>query len=77
MTETPNYKLPLYAESDAPNLITGYNAAITKIDTEMKALSDDVAESGEPTSDTDPTITVAQLAKLKVNANGFVYFKEQ
>lgn len=29
MTNTPNYQLPLYAESDAPDLITGYNAAIT------------------------------------------------
>lgn len=46
MTNTPNYQLPLYAESDAPDLITGYNAAVTK------------------------------LAKLKVNANGFVYYKE-
>lgn len=76
MTNTPNYQLPLYAESDAPNLISGYNAAMTKIDTQMKTIADDVSSAGEPTSDDDPVITVAQLANLKVNANGFVYYKE-
>lgn len=76
MTNTTNYQLPLYAESDAPDLITGYNTAITKIDTQMKTIADDVASAGEPTDDGDPVITVAQLAKLKVNANGFVYYKE-
>lgn len=76
MTNTPNYNLPLYAESDAPNLISGYNEAVTAIDTQLKTLADDVAESGEPTSDSDATLSVAQLANLKVNANGFVYYKE-
>lgn len=76
MTETPNYQLPLYADADAPNLITGYNAAMTKIDTDMKVLSDSVASAGEPTDEGDAVITVAQLANLKVNSNGFVYYKE-
>lgn len=76
MTNTPNYQLPLYAESDAPNLISGYNAAMTKIDTQMKTIADDASSAGEPTSDDDPVITVAQLANLKINANGFVYYKE-
>lgn len=76
MTNTPNYQLPLYAETDAPDLIKGYNAAVTKIDTQMKTIADDVSAAGEPTNDADPVITVAQLAKLKVNANGFVYYKE-
>lgn len=76
MTNTPNYKLPLYAESDAPNLIAGYNAAMTTIDTQMKEIADDVSSAGEPVSGDDPIITVKQLASLKVNANGFVYYKE-
>lgn len=76
MTNTPNYQLPLYAATDAPDLITGYNAAITKLDAQLKSVADDVAQAGEPTDEGDPVITVAQLAKLKVNANGFVYYKE-
>ena len=34
---TPNYTLDLYASTDKPNLRDQYNAAMGKIDTQMKA----------------------------------------
>ena len=37
MNNTPNYNLPTYEGTDAPNLITGYNAAMTAIDAQMKS----------------------------------------
>ena len=43
MKNSPNYQLPLYDATDAPDLITGYNAAVTKIDTQMKTIADDVS----------------------------------
>lgn len=39
---TPNYNLDLYASEDKPNLRDQYNAAIGKIDTQLKANADGV-----------------------------------
>ena len=36
MQETTNYKLKTYQGTDAPNLLTGYNASMATIDTQMK-----------------------------------------
>ena len=40
MQETTNYALKTYQGTDAPNLLTGYNASMTAIDTQMKANAD-------------------------------------
>ena len=40
MQNTTNYQLPKYQSTDVPNLITGYNSAMDKVDTQMKANAD-------------------------------------
>lgn len=40
MQETTNYALKIYQGTDAPNLLTGYNASMTAIDNQMKANAD-------------------------------------
>lgn len=42
---TPNYNLDLYASADKPNLRDQYNAAMGKIDTQMKKSADDVTNA--------------------------------
>lgn len=42
-TYTPNYSLPLYEESDIPNLLDEYNQAITSIDAKLKENADGVS----------------------------------
>lgn len=42
---TPNYDLDLYASADKPNLRDQYNAAMGKIDTQMKKSADDVTNA--------------------------------
>lgn len=42
---TPNYNLDLYAGTDKPNLRDQYNAAMGKIDTQMKANADGVTNA--------------------------------
>lgn len=42
---TPNYNLDLYASTDKPNLRDQYNAAMGKIDTQMKTNSDGITNA--------------------------------
>lgn len=42
---TPNYNLDLYASADKPNLRDQYNAAMGKIDTQMKANADGITNA--------------------------------
>lgn len=42
---TPNYNLDLYASADKPNLRDQYNAAMGKIDAQMKKTADDVTNA--------------------------------
>lgn len=42
---TPNYNLDLYASADKPNLRDQYNAAMGKIDTQMKKSEDNVTNA--------------------------------
>ena len=42
---TPNYNLDLYASADKPNLRDQYNAAMGKIDAQMKKSADDVTNA--------------------------------
>ena len=75
---TTNYQLPTYADTDAPDLTGAYNQAMEKIDAQMKANSDKVAnlEGGAfKPQDNDATLTVQQLSEAKVTKAGIVYFK--
>ncbi len=42
---TPNYNLDLYASADKPNLRDQYNAAMGKVDAQMKKAADDVTNA--------------------------------
>jgi hypothetical protein len=42
---TPNYNLDLYASADKPNLRDQYNAAMGKVDAQMKKSADDVVNA--------------------------------
>ena len=42
---TPNYNLDLYVSTDKPNLRDQYNAAMGKIDTQMKANADGITNA--------------------------------
>lgn len=42
---TPNYNLDLYASADKPNLRDQYNAAMGKVDAQMKKTADDVVNA--------------------------------
>ena len=42
---TPNYNLDLYASADKPNLRDQYNAAMGKVDTQMKANADGITNA--------------------------------
>lgn len=42
---TPNYNLDLYASTDKPNLRDQYNAAMGKVDAQMKKTADDVTNA--------------------------------
>lgn len=75
MQYTTNYNLPLYEGSDTPNLITGYNAAITALDTQLKAVADTAEFSPNPL--TDANFDVTKLGSAKVTSNGIVYFIQQ
>jgi hypothetical protein len=72
MQSTTNYNLPTYEGTDAPNLITGYNAAMAIIDSTLKSIADTVEFNPQPT--TDANFDVSKLGAAKVTSNGIVYF---
>jgi len=57
---TPNYKLDLYASADKPNLRDQYNAAMGKIDTQMKANADGVTNANANVGTLQTRVTEAQ-----------------
>lgn len=64
MLKTTNYNLPTYEDDDNPDLITGYNAAVTAIDTQMKTNADAIAKVSLSTPSINYVkLTVAELAK--------------
>lgn len=71
---TPNYNLDLYASADKPNLRDQYNAAMGKIDTQMKKSADDVtnANANVLTMQTQMTEAQKDIAELEstVDAHG-------
>lgn len=57
---TPNYNLDLYASEDKPNLRDQYNAAMGKIDTQMKKSADDVTNANANVLTLQTQMTEAQ-----------------
>lgn len=57
---TPNYNLDLYASADKPNLRDQYNAAMGKIDTQMKKSADDVTNANANVITLQTQMTEAQ-----------------
>ena len=72
-TPTTNYQLPTYADTDAPDLTGAYNQAMEKIDTQMKANSDEamnaVGEAASATSAAGTAKSTADSALQKANVN--------
>lgn len=64
---TPNYDLDLYASADKPNLRDQYNAAMGKIDTQMKKSADDVTNANANVLTLQTQMTEAQkdIAELE------------
>lgn len=65
-TPTTNYQIPTYADSDAPDLTGAYNAAMTKIDAQMKSNAD-AASSAQSTAETANTSANSALSKATTN----------
>ena len=57
---TPNYNLDLYASADKPNLRDQYNAAMGKIDTQMKKSADVVTNANANVLTLQTQVTEAQ-----------------
>ena len=57
---TPNYNLDLYASTDKPNLRDQYNAAMGKIDTQMKKSAGDVTNANANVLTLQTQMTEAQ-----------------
>lgn len=57
---TPNYNLDLYASADKPNLRDQYNAAMGKIDTQMKKSAEDVTNANANVRTLQTQMTEAQ-----------------
>lgn len=57
---TPNYNLDLYASADKPNLRDQYNAAMGKIDTQMKKSADGVTNANANVLTLQTKMTEAQ-----------------
>ena len=57
---TPNYNLDLYASADKPNLRDQYNAAMGKIDTQMKKSADDATNANANVLTLQTQVTEAQ-----------------
>lgn len=69
---TPNYNLDLYASADKPNLRDQYNAAMGKIDTQMKKSADDVTNANANVLTLQTQMTEAQkdIAELESTVDG-------
>jgi hypothetical protein len=68
---TPNYNLDLYASADKPNLRDQYNAAMGKIDTQMKKSADDVTNANANVLTLQTQVTEAQkdITNVQKTAN--------
>ena len=79
MKTTTNYQLKTFDNTDPVDL-TFYNDSMTKIDTELKSVSDKATQAADNsfvTGPSDAALTVADLKKLKVTVAGIVYLPEE
>lgn len=79
MKTTTNYQLKTFDNTDPVDLAF-YNESMTKIDTELKSVSDKVTQAADNsfvTSPGDAVLTVADLKQLKVTEAGIVYLPEE
>lgn len=68
-TYTPNYSLPLYEGTDAPNLLDQYNAAINAIDTQLKTQADNVDDTVQPLQQFIDNVTADTLTLNPLTVN--------
>lgn len=66
-TYTPNYHLPLYEDSDKPNLRDQYNGAINAIDTQFADVATDNTTTQNLIANINRDIEAANTAIAKVN----------
>lgn len=79
MKTTTNYQLKTFDNTDPVDLAF-YNESMTKIDTELKSVSDKATQASDNsfvTSPSDAILTVADLKLLKVTETGIVYLPEE
>lgn len=79
MKTTTNYQLKTFDTTDPVDL-TFYNESMTKIDTELKTVSDKATQASDNsfvTSPSDAGLTVADLKLLKVTDAGIVYLPKE
>ena len=79
MKTTTNYQLKTFDTTDPVDL-TFYNDSMTKIDTELKSVSDKATQAADnsfaPVTG-DALLTVADLKLLKVTDAGIVYLPKE
>ena len=79
MKTTTNYQLKTFDATDPVDL-TYYNDSMTKIDTELKSVSDKATQAADNsfvTGPSDAVLTVADLKLLKVTEAGIVYLPKE
>ena len=79
MKTTSNYQLKTFDTTDPVDL-TYYNESMTKIDTELKSVSDKATQASDNsfiTSPSDAALTVADLKLLKITDAGIVYLPKE
>ena len=79
MKTTTNYQLKTFDTTDPVDL-TYYNDSMTKIDTELKSVSDKATQASDNsfvTAPGDAGLTVADLKRLKVTDAGIVYLPQE
>lgn len=79
MKTTTNYQLKTFDTTDPVDLAF-YNESMTKIDTELKSVSDKATQASDNsfvTGPSDAVLTVADLKLLKVTDAGIVYLPQE
>lgn len=79
MKTTTNYQLKTFDTTDPVDL-TYYNDSMTKIDTELKSVSDKATQASDDSfvpGPSDAVLTVADLKLLKVTDAGIVYLPKE
>lgn len=78
MSETTNYKFPLYDSTDKPNLRDQYNGAINMIDEKLNEIEQSVTTINATLTEIETTISKITEGSTynDIKNNGFLYNKE-